>query len=127
MISVVCAIIEDDAGNYLLAKRPEGKCLGGFWEFPGGKLEQGEKIEAALIRELQEELLIQTEVFEILEKVEHHDEKFSIRLIPCRARILSGIPTALEHSELGWFSTHEIDRSTLAPADVPVLAMLVAK
>ena len=124
MISVVCAIIEDDAGSYLLAKRPEGKCLGGFWEFPGGKLEQGEKIEAALIRELQEELLIQTEVFEILEKVEHHDEKFSIRLIPCRARILSGVPTALEHSEIGWFSVHEIDRSSLAPADVPILAML---
>ena len=124
MISVVCAIIEDDAGRYLLAKRPEGKCLGGFWEFPGGKLEQGETIEAALIRELQEELLIQTEVFEILEKVEHHDEKFSIRLIPCRARILSGIPTALEHSEIGWFSVHEIDRSSLAPADVPILAML---
>ena len=124
MISVVCAIIEDDAGRYLLAKRPEGKCLGGFWEFPGGKLEQGETIEAALIRELQEELLIQTEVFEILEKVEHHDEKFSIRLIPCRARILSGVPTALEHSEIGWFSVHEIDRSSLAPADVPILAML---
>ena len=127
MISVVCAIIEDEAGRFLLAKRPEGKCLGGFWEFPGGKLEEGESLEAAIIRELQEELLIQTEVFEILEKVEHHDEKFSIRLIPCRARILSGIPTALEHSELGWFSKHEIDRSTLAPADVPVLAMLVAK
>lgn len=127
MISVVCAIIEDEAGRFLLAKRPAGKCLGGFWEFPGGKLEHGETIEAALIRELQEELLIQTEVFEILEKVEHHDEKFSIRLIPCRARILSGIPTPLEHSELGWFSIHEIDRSTLAPADVPVLAMLVAK
>ena len=127
MISVVCAIIEDEAGRFLLAKRPEGKCLGGFWEFPGGKLEQAETIEAALIRELQEELLIQTEVFEILEKVEHHDEKFSIRLIPCRARILSGIPTPLEHSELGWLSIHEIDRSTLAPADVPVLAMLVAK
>lgn len=127
MISVVCAIIEDEAGRFLLAKRPEGKCLGGFWEFPGGKLEQAETIEAALIRELQEELLIQTEVFEILEKVEHHDEKFSIRLIPCRARILSGIPTPLEHSELGWFSIHEIDRSTLAPADLPVLAMLVAK
>ena len=89
MISVVCAIIEDEAGRYLLAKRPEGKCLGGFWEFPGGKLEQGETIEAALIRELQEELGIQTEVFEILEKVEHHNEKSSIRLIPCRARILS--------------------------------------
>jgi 8-oxo-dGTP diphosphatase len=47
MISVVCAIIEDETGRFLLAKRPEGKCLGGFWEFPGGKLEEGESIEAA--------------------------------------------------------------------------------
>ena len=126
MISVVCAIIEDEAGRFLLAKRPEGKCHGGFWEFPGGKLEEGESVEAALIRELQEELLIQTEVFQILEMVEHHDEKSSICLIPCRARILSGIPKALEHSEIGWFSVHQIDRSSLAPADVPVLAMLTA-
>ena len=124
MISVVCAIIEDEAGRFLLAKRPEGKCLGGFWEFPGGKLEEGESIEAALVRELQEELLIQTEIFQILEMVEHHYEKSSIRLIPCRTRILSGIPTALEHSEIGWFSVHQIDRSSLAPADVPILAML---
>ena len=124
MISVVCAIIEDEAGRFLLAKRPEGKCLGGFWECPGGKLEEGESVESALIRELQEELLIQTQVFQILEQVEYHYEKSSICLIPCRARILSGIPTALEHSEISWFSAHEIDRSTLAPADVPVLAML---
>ena len=124
MIFVVCAIIEDEVGRFLLAKRPEGKCLGGFWEFPGGKLEEGESVESALIRELQEELLIQTQVFQILEQVEYHYEKSSICLIPCRARILSGIPTALEHSEISWFSAHEIDRSTLAPADVPVLAML---
>jgi len=124
MISVVCAIIEDEAGRFLLAKRREGKCLGGFWEFPGGKLEEGESIEAALTRELQEELLIQAEVFQILESVEYHYEKSSICLIPCRTRILSGIPTALEHSEIGWFSVHEIDRSSLAPADVPILAML---
>ena len=124
MIFVVCAIIEDEVGRFLLAKRPEGKCLGGFWEFPGGKLEEGESVESAIIRELQEELLIKTEIFQILEMVEHHYEQASIRLIPCRARILSGIPTALEHSEISWFSAHEIDRSTLAPADVPVLAML---
>lgn len=127
MIFVVCAIIEDEAGRFLLAKRPAGKCLGGFWEFPGGKLEHGETVEGALIRELQEELLIQTEVFQILEMLEHTDEKSAIRLIPCRVRILSGIPTPLEHSELGWFFIHEIDQSTLAPADVPVLTMLVAK
>ena len=127
MIPVVCAIIEDEAGRFLLAKRPEGKCHGGFWEFPGGKLEEGESVEAALIRELQEELLIQTEIVQILQPVEYHYEKSSICLIPCRARILSGIPTALEHSEIGWLSAHQIDRSSLAPADVPVLAMLTAQ
>ena len=58
MISVVWAIIEYDAVRFLLAERPAGKCLGGFWKFPGGKLEEGESLEAALIRELQEDLLI---------------------------------------------------------------------
>ncbi len=82
MIPVACAIIEDEVGRVLLAKRPEGKCLGGFWEFPGGKIEAGESAEAALVRELEEELLIQTQVFQKLESVEHHYEKFSIRLIP---------------------------------------------
>ena len=50
MIPVVCASIEDESGRFLLAKRHEGKCLGGFWEFPGGKLEEGESIEAGLLR-----------------------------------------------------------------------------
>lgn len=124
MIPVACALITDELGRYLLAKRPSGKSLAGFWEFPGGKLEDGESAAKALSRELQEELLIETEVFQTLEPVEHHYENFSIRLIPCRAKILSGIPTPVEHSELGWFRISEIDIQTLAPADVPVLAMI---
>jgi 8-oxo-dGTP diphosphatase len=125
MTPVACAIIEDDRGRVLLAKRPAGKCLGGYWEFPGGKVEEGESAEAALVRELEEELLIQTQVFQTLEAVEHRYEKFSIRLIPCRAKILAGVPTAMEHSDLGWFSIQEIAIETLAPADVPVLAQLL--
>jgi len=125
MISVACAIIEDESGHVLLAKRPEGKCLGGFWEFPGGKIEAGESVEFALVRELEEELLIQTQVVQTLESVDHHYEKFSIRLMPCRAKILAGVPTATEHSDLGWFPIQEIAIDTLAPADVPVLAQLL--
>ena len=125
MIPVACAIIEDAEGRILLAKRPEGKCLGGFWEFPGGKIEEGESAQEALVRELEEELLIQTQVFQTLETVEHHYEKFSIRLIPFRAKILAGIPTPTEHSDLGWFPIQEIAIDTLAPADVPILEKLL--
>lgn len=125
MTPVACAIIEDERGRVLLAKRPAGKCLGGYWEFPGGKVEEGESTEAALVRELEEELLIHTQVLQTLEAVEHQYEKFSIRLIPCRAKILSGTPTPTEHSDLGWFSIQEIAIETLAPADVPVLAQLL--
>jgi 8-oxo-dGTP diphosphatase len=124
MIPVACALIADELGRYLLAKRPSGKPLAGFWEFPGGKLEDGESVAEALSRELQEELAIETEVFQTLEPVEHHYENLSICLIPCRAKILSGTPTPLEHSEFGWFRVGEIDVETLAPADVPVLAMI---
>ena len=125
MTPVACAIIEDEVGRILLAKRPEGKCLGGFWEFPGGKIEEGESAEVALVRELEEELLIQTQVFQTLGAVEHHYEKFSIRLIPCRAKILAGVPTPTEHSDIGWFPIQEIAIETLAPADVPILAQLL--
>lgn len=127
MTPVACAIIEDESGRVLLGKRPEGKCLGGFWEFPGGKIEAGESAEAALVRELEEELLIQTQVVQKLESVEYHYEKFSIRLIPCRAKILAGVPTATEHSHLGWFPIQEIAIETLAPADVPILSQLLKK
>jgi 8-oxo-dGTP diphosphatase len=92
MTPVACAIIEDESGRVLLAKRPEGKCLSGFWEFPGGKIEAGESAEAALVRELEEELLIQTQIFQTLEAVEHHYENFSIQLIPCREKFLPEFP-----------------------------------
>jgi 8-oxo-dGTP diphosphatase len=125
MIPVVCAIIEDKDGRLLLAKRPEGKCLAGLWEFPGGKIEKGESAADALVRELQEELLIEAEVIQFLEPVEHHYEKFSIILTPFRAKILSGIPKATEHSSIGWFHFWEIDAVSLAPADIPVLNQLL--
>jgi len=127
MIPVACALIQDDVGRLLIARRPEGKALAGFWEFPGGKIEIGESPADALERELNEELLIETEVFEILDPVEHHYRDFSIRLIPCRARILSGVPVPVEHSEIAWVSIDEIAVDLLAPADVPILAQIVSK
>ena len=124
MIPVACALIEDELGRLLIAKRPEGKCLGGLWEFPGGKLENGESPEMALRRELREELRIETEILEVLEPVEHHYDKFSIYLIPCRTKILAGIPDPTEHSEIAWLHLDQIDVNTLAPADIPILAKI---
>jgi 8-oxo-dGTP diphosphatase len=103
---------------------PRESASAAFGNFPEESLRKASRLRRPWSENLQEELLIQTEIFQILEMVEHHYEKSSIRLIPCRARILSGVPTALEHSEIGWFSNHEVDRSALAPADVPILAML---
>jgi 8-oxo-dGTP diphosphatase len=103
MFPVAYAIIEVKEGGLLLAKRPEGKCLSGYCEFPGGKIEKVESAADALVRELEQEVLIQTQVIHILEPVGHHYEKFSIRLIPCRARILAGLHTAAEHSSIAWF------------------------
>jgi 8-oxo-dGTP diphosphatase len=124
MIPVACALIEDELGRLLIAKRPEGKCLGGLWEFPGGKLENGESPEMALRRELREELRIETEILEVLEPVEHHYDKFSICLIPCRTKILAGIPYPTEHSEIAWLHPGQIDLENLAPADIPILAKI---
>jgi 8-oxo-dGTP diphosphatase len=59
MIDVVCGVVEDDAGNILVCRRPAGKHLGGLWEFPGGKIDPGETAASALIRELREELGIE--------------------------------------------------------------------
>jgi len=126
-VSVACAVLQDAEGRFLLAKRPYGKSLAGFWEFPGGKIEPHEDTSAALIRELREELLIETEVQRVLEAVHHDYSDFSIRLIPCLVRLLSGTPTPVEHSEIAWFDPGDIDLATLAPADVPVLHQLLEK
>lgn len=124
MIPVACAIIQDDHGRLLIARRPEGKCLAGFWEFPGGKLEAGESPAEALCRELREELRIETEITDILEAVEHDYEEFSVRLIPCIAKILAGKPEPTEHTEIAWLQPDQIDLNTMAPADVPILRQI---
>lgn len=124
MIPVACAIIQDDHGRLLIARRPEGKCLAGFWEFPGGKLEAGESPAEALCRELREELRIETEITDMLEEVEHDYEEFSVRLIPCIAKILAGKPEPTEHTEIAWLQPDQIDLNTMAPADVPILRQI---
>lgn len=122
---VVCAIIEHE-GRCLIAQRPEGKRLAGFWEFPGGKIEKGESPVAALHRELAEELGCRVEITAAGPPVPHTYEWGRILLFPFRCRLASGSaqPAAHEHSALSWQPVATLSQFSLAPADIPVLAWL---
>ena len=124
MIDVVCGVIEDGQGRYLACLRPQGKHLGGLWEFPGGKVDPGESPETALIRELKEELGIEVAVGLALKPVEWTYDQGRIRLLPFICHILTGSPQALEHEELLWCAPDEFDSLVWADADLPVLEQI---
>lgn len=118
---VVAAVIERD-GRYLLGRRPEEKRHGGLWEFPGGKLDQGEDAEGAARRELAEELALRVvSVGPVLHSVIDPAAPFVIHFHPVRA---VGDPAPLEHEEVGWFRVEEMRGLGLAPADGHFVAWL---
>lgn len=124
-VHVVCAIILDQ-GVILLAQRPPGKRLAGFWEFPGGKIEAGEQPEDALHREIAEELGCSLSGLQSGPPVLHAYEWGTICLHPFIARIAenSGPPVAHEHSDLKWVTLQNLYHYDLAPADIPVVEWL---
>ena len=124
MFDVVCAVIRDQEGRFLVCKRAEGKALAGSWEFPGGKVESGEDFQLALQREMMEELACEIKVGEQLPAVEHHYPDYSIRLLPFICSINSGEPTALEHTKIMWATPDQCRSLKWAPADVPVWTAL---
>jgi 8-oxo-dGTP diphosphatase len=127
MIDVVAGLILDEAGRLLACKRPEGKHLGGKWEFPGGKLEAGESPEQALVRELEEELGIRIEAGASLTPVVWDYGRGPIRLHPFVCTILSGDPHPHEHSEIRWCSPDELKELDWAEADLPILGEWLAR
>ena len=125
MKNVTAAIIERD-GRYLLARRAPEKNLAGFWEFPGGKIEANETPEDCLIRELREELHIETRVLEHFCNSVYHYEKGAINLMAYRTEILDGEMQLTVHDEVGWFLPLEMLKLNLAPADIPVAERLAS-
>jgi 8-oxo-dGTP diphosphatase len=121
MIDVVAGLILDDAGRLLACQRPEGKHLGGKWEFPGGKLEEGEDPAAALVRELEEELGIIVVAGEALTPVVWDYGRGPIRLHPIVCRIAGGELHPHEHSEIRWCVDGDLKDLDWAAADVPIL------
>ncbi len=126
-VPVVCAIIRRN-GLIMLAQRPLDKKLGGLWEFPGGKVEPGEQPEAALHRELQEELGCAVRIIQPLPSFVHAYDWGSIELIPfvCELAPASAAPHPHEHIALVWVEPALLCDYDLAPADVPLLAALKA-
>src|SRR5262245_24761829 len=125
VLVVACALIDAD-GRVLLAKRPAGRPLAGLWEFPGGKVEPGETPEAALIRELQEELAIGIagKCLAPLTFASHGYEAFHLLMPLFACRKWDGEVTARQGQELTWVRANRLGDYEMPPADEPLKAML---
>jgi len=124
LVSAV-ALIDVD-GRVLLAQRPEGKSLAGMWEFPGGKVEQGETPEQALIRELQEELGIDTwaSCLAPLTFASHTYDDFHLLMPLFACRKWDGIPSSQEGQKLQWVRSENLRDYKMPPADIPLIPIL---
>jgi len=123
---VVCVALIDEDGRVLIAQRPEGKSLEGFWEFPGGKVEMNESPETALIRELHEELGINTwgSCLAPLTFASHKYDEFHLLMPLYVCRRWSGIVQARENQALKWLTPAQILKVKMLPADLPLVACL---
>nr|WP_194245647.1 (deoxy)nucleoside triphosphate pyrophosphohydrolase [Donghicola mangrovi] len=124
MVSAV-ALIDPD-GRVLLAQRPEGKSQAGLWEFPGGKVEPGESPEDALVRELHEELGIQTwnSCLAPLTFASHAYEDFHLLMPLFACRKWEGIPSPREGQTLAWALAKDLRDYPMPPADIPLIPIL---
>ncbi|MDO4535570.1 MAG: (deoxy)nucleoside triphosphate pyrophosphohydrolase [Clostridium perfringens] len=121
MINVVAAILEKE-DKILIAKKREGKSLAGYWEFPGGKIENGETSEEALVRELKEEMDIEVEVNRYVgESIYDYGNNKIISLKGHTAKIIGGEIKLTDHDEYRWVTLKEIKGYKIAPADIPLI------
>lgn len=126
ILLVVAVALMDADGRILLAKRPEGKKMAGLWEFPGGKVAEGETPERALIRELQEELGIDTRTSCLapIGFASHAYEDFHLLMPLYVCRVWDGTPQPKEGQELAWVRPARLGDYDMPPADIPLIAQL---
>jgi 8-oxo-dGTP diphosphatase len=126
LLLVVAAALVDGDGRVLLAQRPPGKAMAGLWEFPGGKVQAGETPEAALVRELHEELGIEIRqsCLAPLTFASHSYDGFHLLMPLYVCRVWEGAPIAREHQALTWVAPDCLTSYPMPPADVPLVACL---
>jgi 8-oxo-dGTP diphosphatase len=126
LILVVAVALIDADGRILIAQRPAGKQLAGLWEFPGGKIEAGERPEECLIRELQEELGLEVKeaCLAPLTFASYRYEDFHLLMPLYVCRRWEGLPEAKEHAALRWVLPGELRDFPMPPADEPLIPMI---
>lgn len=122
-INVVAGFIYKDK-KFLICQRPAGKARALLWEFAGGKVEQGESHAEALKREFMEELAVQIEVGGLFYSHSHEYSDVIVNLFIYHAQIVSGAIQKLEHKDIKWISSKEIDNYSFCPADEEVLEII---
>jgi 8-oxo-dGTP diphosphatase len=127
VLVAACALVDTD-GRVLLAQRPPGKPMAGLWEFPGGKVEDGERPEETLIRELKEELgiAVSEACLAPLTFASHSYPNFCLLMPLYVCRRWEGTAAAMEGQQLKWVKPNRLRDYEMPPADVPLIAHLMA-
>ena len=126
VLVAACALIDAD-GRVLIAQRPEGKTMAGLWEFPGGKVEKGERPEESVIRELKEELgiTVKEDCLAPLTFASHVYPDFHLLMPLYVCRRWEGTVTATEGQRLAWVKPNRLRDYDMPPADVPLVSHLM--
>lgn len=126
LLLVAAAALVDVDGRVLIAQRPAGKSMAGLWELPGGKVDAGETPEQALVRELHEELAIETATSCLapIAFASHGYDKFHLLMPVFACRKWAGVPQSREGQALKWVRPFELGRYSMPPADVPLVGLL---
>ena len=126
LVAVSAVILIDADNRILITSRPKGKSMEGLWEFPGGKIQDGETPEYALIRELHEELGIKVcqSCLQPLTFASHSYESFHLLMPVFACRNWTGVPVAQEGQSLKWVRLDELHDYEMPPADIPLIPLL---
>jgi 8-oxo-dGTP diphosphatase len=126
LLLVAAAVLLDEDGRVLLAQRPQGKSLAGLWEFPGGKVEAGERPEAALARELYEELGVEVATADLkpIAFASCAYDDFHLLMPVWQTNSWRGNPSAREGQRLAWVAVEDLDKYPMPPADIPLIDTL---
>tara|TARA_B100000686_G_C16790592_1_gene978420 strand:+ start:2247 stop:3248 length:1002 start_codon:yes stop_codon:yes gene_type:complete len=124
---VTAGVIRNDTQQVLVVRRASNQSLGGFWEFPGGKIEPGENEQVCLKREISEELDIEIEVGDFITQSHYVYEHGEFLLKAFEVRMIGGEPTLTVHDQMAWVDPVDLDKYNLALADIPIARTLVKR